>query len=93
MSEHKVAWTDEHTGQLKAKLAKLKRDLLTPSGGGGGGGGTLRTIIVRHQQPLHCPCKCLCASIFNYRLFLKLQRLNTNSGLDSWFRCRENRRR
>lgn len=26
-------------GQLKAKLAKLKRELLTPSGGGGGGGG------------------------------------------------------
>jgi ribosome-interacting GTPase 1 len=25
-------------GQLKAKLAKLKRELLTPSGGGGGGG-------------------------------------------------------
>ncbi|KAI5283455.1 hypothetical protein KEM55_001556, partial [Ascosphaera atra] len=24
--------------QLKAKLAKLKRELLTPSGGGGGGG-------------------------------------------------------
>lgn len=29
-------------GQLKAKLAKLKRELLTPSSGGGGGGGTLR---------------------------------------------------
>jgi ribosome-interacting GTPase 1 len=28
-------------GQLKAKLAKLKRELLTPSGGGGGGGGKL----------------------------------------------------
>lgn len=26
-------------GQLKAKLAKLKRELLTPTGGGGGGGG------------------------------------------------------
>ncbi|KNZ62118.1 hypothetical protein VP01_1310g3 [Puccinia sorghi] len=26
-------------GQLKAKLAKLKRELLTPSSGGGGGGG------------------------------------------------------
>ena len=25
-------------GQLRAKLAKLKRDLLEPSGGGGGGG-------------------------------------------------------
>ncbi|MBW0496981.1 hypothetical protein O181_036696 [Austropuccinia psidii MF-1] len=28
-----------HLGQLKAKLAKLKRELLTPSSGGGGGGG------------------------------------------------------
>lgn len=27
-----------HLGQLKAKLAKLKRELITPSGGGGGGG-------------------------------------------------------
>ena len=26
-------------GQLKAKLAKLKRELLTPTGGGGGGAG------------------------------------------------------
>jgi ribosome-interacting GTPase 1 len=26
-------------GQLKAKLAKLKRELLTPSSGGGGGPG------------------------------------------------------
>lgn len=30
--------TNYHLGQLKAKLAKLKRELLTPSGGGGGGG-------------------------------------------------------
>ena len=29
----------QYLGQLKAKLAKLKRELLTPSGGGGGGGG------------------------------------------------------
>ena len=26
-------------GQLKAKLAKLRRELLGPQGGGGGGGG------------------------------------------------------
>jgi ribosome-interacting GTPase 1 len=29
----------QRTGQLKAKLAKLKRELLTPSSGSGGGGG------------------------------------------------------
>ncbi|KAI5779203.1 P-loop containing nucleoside triphosphate hydrolase protein [Peziza echinospora] len=30
--------TSYHLGQLKAKLAKLRRELITPSGGGGGGG-------------------------------------------------------
>ncbi len=32
--------TSFHLGQLKAKLAKLKRELLTPSSSGGGGGGS-----------------------------------------------------
>ncbi|KAM0747284.1 P-loop containing nucleoside triphosphate hydrolase protein [Meredithblackwellia eburnea MCA 4105] len=31
--------TSYHLGQLKAKLAKLKRELLTPTSGSGGGGG------------------------------------------------------
>lgn len=30
---------NDDIGQLKAKLAKLKRELLTPSSSGGGGGG------------------------------------------------------
>lgn len=30
--------TSYHLGQLKAKLSKLKRELLTPSSGGGGAG-------------------------------------------------------
>lgn len=30
--------TSGHLGILKAKLAKLKREILEPSGGGGGGG-------------------------------------------------------
>ncbi|KAG8218759.1 P-loop containing nucleoside triphosphate hydrolase protein [Butyriboletus roseoflavus] len=31
--------TSYHLGQLKAKLAKLRRELISPSGGGSGGGG------------------------------------------------------
>ncbi|KAH3675118.1 hypothetical protein WICMUC_002774 [Wickerhamomyces mucosus] len=31
--------TEYHLGQLKAKLARLKRELLTPTGGSGGGAG------------------------------------------------------
>jgi hypothetical protein len=31
--------TSYHLGQLKAKLAKLRRELISPTGGGGGGAG------------------------------------------------------
>ena len=31
--------TSYHIGQLKAKIAKLRRELIAPSSGGGGGGG------------------------------------------------------
>jgi ribosome-interacting GTPase 1 len=34
-------------GQLKAKLAKLRRELISPTGGGGGGGGGLGFDVAR----------------------------------------------
>lgn len=39
--------TSFHLGQLKAKLAKLKRELLAPTqGSGGGGGGMCRSTSI-----------------------------------------------
>ncbi|KAG1886360.1 P-loop containing nucleoside triphosphate hydrolase protein [Suillus fuscotomentosus] len=38
MATQKNKATSYHLGQLKAKLAKLRRELISPSGGGGGGG-------------------------------------------------------
>ncbi len=39
--------TSYHLGQLKAKLAKLKRELITGPGGGGGGGGGIGFDVAR----------------------------------------------
>lgn len=39
--------TSYHLGQLKAKLAKLKRELISPSSGSGGGGGGLGFDVAR----------------------------------------------
>ncbi|KAL0949706.1 hypothetical protein HGRIS_009743 [Hohenbuehelia grisea] len=39
--------TSYHIGQLKAKLAKLRRELISPSGGGGGGGGGVGFDVAR----------------------------------------------
>lgn len=51
------------SGQLKAKLAKLKRELLTPSGGGGGGGGTfwskIDALILFWTRDLYSTCSWL----------------------------------
>jgi small GTP-binding protein len=39
--------TSYHLGQLKAKLAKLKRELISPSGGSSGGGGGIGFDVAR----------------------------------------------
>lgn len=39
--------TSYHLGLLKAKLAKLRRELLSPQGGGGGGGGGIGFDVAR----------------------------------------------
>ena len=38
LSAQKNKATSYHLGQLKAKLAKLRRELISPGGGGGGAG-------------------------------------------------------
>lgn len=39
--------TSYHLGLLKAKLAKLRRELIAPPGGGGGGGGGIGFDVAR----------------------------------------------
>ena len=39
--------TAYHLGQLKAKLAKLRRELISPTSGSGGGGGGLGFDVAR----------------------------------------------
>jgi ribosome-interacting GTPase 1 len=39
--------TSYHLGQLKAKLAKLRRELISPPSGSGGGGGGLGFDVAR----------------------------------------------
>ena len=39
--------TSYHLGQLKAKLAKLRRELISPQGGGGGGGAGVGFDVAR----------------------------------------------
>lgn len=40
--------TSYHLGQLKAKIAKLRRELINPTGGGGGGGPGIGFDVARY---------------------------------------------
>lgn len=46
-SAQKNKATSYHLGLLKAKLAKLRRELIAPPGGGGGGGGGIGFDVAR----------------------------------------------
>jgi len=45
--------TSYHLGQLKAKLAKLRRELIQGTGGSSGGGGGIGFDVARYV-PNHC---------------------------------------
>lgn len=47
-------WFTLSPGQLKAKLAKLRRELLTPSSSGGGGGCKFSKYVKGKKQPWNC---------------------------------------
>jgi len=42
--------TAHHLGLLKARLAKLRRELITPKGGSGGGTGEGQCCIITHRS-------------------------------------------
>ncbi len=42
--------TAGHLGMLKARLAKLKRELIEPKGGGGGGTGEGKRYYLNYSQ-------------------------------------------
>lgn len=61
-----------HLGMLKARIAKLRRELITPKGGGGGAGegfdvaktGDARIGFVGRCFRLYIAVRCLCLCVF-----------------------------
>ena len=50
--------TANHLGVLKARLAKLRRELITPKGGGGATGEGKAKIHLVVRLTLWCNCLC-----------------------------------
>lgn len=62
--------TAHHLGLLKARLAKLRRELITPKGGSGGAAGEGKIIIFRYFEHLSAVMKVSLHRLYSLKHFV-----------------------